>query len=145
MDNVNIYLHTTINTVSASDGAYGIVLEMPMDGREPYTLTDFGTLAKCTANHAELKTLLYALRKLKRACDLTIYTDSKYIQCGIKWMDDWIKSGWLTSKGTEVTYKDEWQEVMELLGRHLFRFEIKTPHSYKNWLMRELEMRSKNV
>lgn len=141
MDNVNIYLYTTIKTVNASNGAYGIVLEMPREGKEAYTQTEFGTLAKCTGVHAELKNLLYALRKLKKPCDLTIYTDSDYVKCGINWVAGWIRSGWLNSKGSQVAYKEEWQEVMELLGKHLYHFELKTPHSYKSWLIAETERR----
>ena len=139
MDSVNIYMHTTINTVKASDGAYGIVLEMPREGKEVYTRTHFGELVNCTKKSAEIKTLLYALRKFKKACDLTIYTDSDYVQNGINWVPGWIESGWVTSKGNSVAYKEEWQEVMELLSNHLYRFEIKTPHSYKKWLEKETE------
>lgn len=141
MDNVNIYLHTSINTVNASDGAYGIVLEMPREGKEAYTQTEFGLLAKCTGIHAELKTLLYALRKLKKACDLTIYTDSSYVEGGVKWVKEWVKSDWRNSKGVEVAYKEEWQEVIELLGKHLYHFKVKEPHCYKNWLIRETKRR----
>ncbi len=143
MDNVNIYIHTTIKTTVASDGAYGIVLEMPRENAEPYTVTDIGILAKCTAFHAELKCFLYALRKLKKACELTIYMDGSYVQSGIKWVSGWVESGWLTAKGSEVAYKEEWQEVIELLKKHLYKFEIKTPHSYKNWLIQETQQRSK--
>ena len=139
MDNVNIYMHTTINTVKASDGAYGIVLEMPREGKEVYTSTHFGELDNCTKKCAELKTLLYALRKFKRPCNITIYTDSSYIQSGISWVPGWIASGWVTSKGNEVAYKEECQEVMELLSNHKYHFEIKTPHTYKNWLEMETE------
>ncbi len=143
MDNVNIYIHTTIKTTVASDGAYGIVLEMPRENAEPYTVTDIGTLVKCTAFHAELKCFLYALRKLKKACELTIYMDGNYVQSGIRWMKGWIESGWVTSKGVEVAYKEEWQEVVELLKNHLYKFEIKTQHSYKKWLIQETQQRSK--
>lgn len=143
MDNVNIYLHTTIKSSMASDGAYGIVLEMPRENAPAYTVTDIGSLSKCTAFHAELKCFLYALRKLKKPCDLTIYMDGTYVQSGIKWVSGWEASGWLTAKGSDVIYKEEWQEVMELLKKHLYGFEIKTPHSYKNWLIQETQQRSK--
>lgn len=141
MDNVNVYIHTTINTVGASDGAYGIVLEMPIEGKDNYTQTFFGALAKCTSVHAELKAFIYALRKLKKPCDLTIYMDGAYVKSGIGWVSGWIKSGWLNARGMQVAYKEEWQEVMELLGKHLYHFEIKQPHSYKSWLIAETERR----
>lgn len=143
VDNVNIYLYTTINTVNTSDGAYGFILEMPREDGNPYTRTEFDTLAKCTGNHAELKAFLNSIRKLKRPCELTIFTDCRYLQCGTRCMKEWSKSGWLTSKGKEVAYKDEWQEVMKILESHIYKFKIKEPHPYRNWLITETNKRRK--
>lgn len=140
MDKVNIYVMTNVKGVRAADGIYGFVLETET-ANGPYTLEEFGNLSKVTANRAEAKALLIAIRKLKKPCDLTIYTESAYVASGTKWFSGWQRNGWLTANGATVANRDIWEELMPELGRHTYIFEVKQAHGYKSWLAGEIGKR----
>ncbi len=73
-----------------------------------------------TNNRMELMAVIMALSSLKTTCSISLYTDSKYVMCGItEWMKNWKKSGWHTSnKKTPVKNMDLWQKLDELVQKH---------------------------
>ena len=77
-----------------------------------------------TNNRMELTSVIEALRALKRPCNITLYTDSKYVMDGvIEWMPNWKKNGWKTAaKKKEVKNIDLWQQLDELLEPHEIRW-----------------------
>lgn len=139
MDEVNIYTYTNIKGPGKRSGAFTYLLETE-------TLKGPATLSKtehleATENLAELTALLKALQRLNKTCFLTIYTDSQYVAAGYTQnrIENWIKSGWMTAKGTPVANKEEWQKIAELLVRHAVSFVVGEWHSYKAWLVAETE------
>ena len=47
----------------------------------------------------ELMAPIMAIKKIKSNCDITIFTDSKYVKNGItEWIKKWEKNGWKNSK-----------------------------------------------
>jgi len=95
-------------------GGWGVVLrsgdkEKLMYGGE--TLT--------TNNRMEMKAVIEALKALKMACHVSIYTDSKYVMQGVtEWMGGWKARGWKTAGKDPVKNVDLWQEIDGLLGLH---------------------------
>lgn len=95
-------------------GGWGVVLrsgdkEKLMHGGE--TLT--------TNNRMEMKAVIEALKALKMACHVSIYTDSKYVMQGVtEWMGGWKARGWKTTGKDPVKNVDLWQEIDDLLGLH---------------------------
>lgn len=142
MDKVNIYIKTDFKGVRASDGHYGFVLETDT-AAGPYTREEFGIIPKATVNRAEAKALLMALKKLKKTCELTIYTDSEYVVAGTRWYEGWKRNGWLTANGGNVANRDVWEELMPVLAMHTYRFEVRQHHKYASWLRSELERAGK--
>ena len=73
-----------------------------------------------TNNRMELTAVIEALKALKKECDITLYTDSRYVMDGVtKWLPNWKKNNWRTSnKKSEVKNIDLWQTLDSLLGRH---------------------------
>ena len=73
-----------------------------------------------TNNRMELMAVIMALSALKTTCSISLYTDSKYVMCGItEWMKNWKKNGWHTSnKKTPVKNMDLWQKLDELVQKH---------------------------
>ena len=73
-----------------------------------------------TNNRMELTAVIEALKALKKKCDITLYTDSRYVMDGVtKWLPNWKKNNWRTSnKKSEVKNIDLWQTLDSLLGRH---------------------------
>lgn len=77
-----------------------------------------------TNNRMELTAVISALSALKTECNVSLYTDSKYVMNGInEWMPNWKKNGWKTSnKKSAVKNVDLWQQLDELCSRHQIRW-----------------------
>jgi ribonuclease HI len=95
-------------------GGWGAILrygetEKELSGYAPNT----------TNNRMELTAVVEALRAIKRACHLTIHTDSRYLKDGItSWIVVWKRNGWKTSTGSPVKNKDLWLVLDEASQRH---------------------------
>ena len=77
-----------------------------------------------TNNRMELTAVIEALKALKTRCNITLYTDSKYVMCGItEWLENCKNNGWKTSnKKSEVKNIDLWQQLDELIKHHEIRW-----------------------
>ncbi len=100
-------------------GGWGAVLrykdiEKEISGGEKYT----------TNNRMELMAVIQALKALKATCNISLYTDSKYVMCGItEWLENWKRNGWHTAnKHKEVKNIDLWQELDGLIQKHEIRW-----------------------
>jgi ribonuclease HI len=61
-----------------------------------------GGEAQTTNNRMELLAAIMALEALSEPCEVTLFTDSKYVQQGIaEWLPNWIRRGWRTAGGIE--------------------------------------------
>lgn len=100
-------------------GGWGVILrykdtEKELSGGEINT----------TNNRMELTAVIEAIKALKTACNITLYTDSKYVMNGItEWLENWKKNGWKTSnKKGAVKNIDLWQTLDELVLKHEIRW-----------------------
>ncbi len=100
-------------------GGWGVILrynniEKELSGGENDT----------TNNRMELTAVIRALEALKESCNITLYTDSRYVMDGIeKWIFQWKKSGWKTAnKKSPVKNVELWQRLDELKSKHEIRF-----------------------
>jgi ribonuclease HI len=77
-----------------------------------------------TNNRMELMAVIEALSALKRPCNISLYTDSKYVMSGItEWMPNWKQNGWrTTNKKQAVKNVDLWQRLDELTKQHEIRW-----------------------
>jgi len=77
-----------------------------------------------TNNRMEMTAVIEALQALKRPCNITLYTDSKYVMNGInEWLPNWKKNNWKTAnKKTAVKNVDLWQKLDELIAQHEIRW-----------------------
>ena len=140
---VNIYIESSVKGPRRSNGVVGFVLEE--ESHKDKTLTQFGKVENVTANQAVLLALIHALRRIKTGTDITIWTDSFYIQSALVhgWLEEWSENGWKTAKGKEICNEKEWKQIKELLGDVEPEFEIGTQHPFKNYLKSEVERRAK--
>ena len=68
-----------------------------------------------TNNRMELMAPIMALRKVKEASKITIYTDSTYLKNGITtWIKNWEKNGWMSANKKPVKNKDLWIALNKL-------------------------------
>jgi ribonuclease HI len=95
-------------------GGWGAVLrygdhEKEINGGEPQT----------TNNRMELTAVIEALRQLKRASNVRVFTDSQYVQKGIsEWLPGWKSRGWRTASKQPVKNVDLWQRLDTLASQH---------------------------
>lgn len=143
MDRVNLYIYTTVKGPGTKSGTYTYLLEYVTE-KGPATLTKQGTLEDATENRAHLRVLREALERLRKPCEIEIYTDSGYLKQGAEvWLRGWISAGWLNAKGKPVANREEWEQVAELLEKHLATFQVGANHSYRNWIQTETEKKEK--
>ena len=83
-----------------------------------------GGEAQTTNNRMELTAVIEALQALKANCNITLYTDSKYVMSGItEWMPNWKRNNWkVSNKKDDVKNVDLWLKLDELIKRHEIRW-----------------------
>ena len=58
-----------------------------------------GGNAQTTNNRMELQAVIEALKALKRECNITLHTDSRYVMDGVnQWLPNWKQNGWKKAK-----------------------------------------------
>ena len=106
-------------------GGWGALLRF--DGRE---MEISGGEAHTTNNRMELMAAIRALEALKRPCEITLSTDSKYVMDGItKWIHGWQRNGWRTADKKPVKNADLWQELVSAASLHRIKWEWVRGHN----------------
>jgi len=100
-------------------GGWGVLLKQ---GTHEKTL--YGGEANTTNNRMELLAVIQALQALKRPSQVTIHTDSQYVQKGMtQWLTHWKARGWRTAAKTPVKNADLWQVLDALAAQHTLRWQ----------------------
>ncbi len=73
-----------------------------------------------TNNRMELMAAIVGLEMLNQACEVELYSDSKYLVDAIErgWVYSWQKKGWKKSDGKPALNVDLWQRMLTQLSRH---------------------------
>jgi ribonuclease HI len=78
-----------------------------------------GAEAQTTNNRMELSAAIAALEALREPCEVSIYTDSVYVQQGItQWLPGWRKRDWRTADKKPVKNQDLWQKLDAAAAKH---------------------------
>lgn len=100
-------------------GGWGAILvygnnEKVLSGGEPST----------TNNRMELTAAISALSALKTECEVTLYSDSKYMIDAIqkKWVYSWKAKGWKKADRSPALNPDLWEQLLALLEKHSVTF-----------------------
>ena len=107
-------------------GGYGAVLLYGQHRKEisgGYRLT--------TNNRMEMMAAIAALNALKTRCDVTLYTDSRYLVDAISkgWAIRWQKNGWGRNKKEKAQNVDLWEILLDLIKKHKVKFKWIPGHS----------------
>jgi len=82
-----------------------------------------------TNNRMELRAALEALRALTDSCNVTLFTDSKYLKKGVtEWMPNWKRRNW-RRKGGKLANVDLWMKLDEEISRHEIHWHWVPGHS----------------
>ncbi|MBQ7863823.1 MAG: hypothetical protein IJ420_00520 [Lachnospiraceae bacterium] len=141
MKQVNIYVQTSFRRPRKGNGWIGYVLET-QTAAGVATLTDFKMLEDTTRHQAELLSVCKALERMTKPSEITIYTDSLYAASGFNsWVEQWQQNNWQSSRGNPVSYREEWERLLELAKPH--KVTVKNEeHEYSGWLKSELARRA---
>jgi ribonuclease HI len=88
-----------------------------------------GACAATTNNRMELTAAIEALKALKQPCEVDFYTDSQYVQLGMRdWLPKWKAAGWRRGK-KPVKNLSLWQALDEEASRHKIHWHWVRGHS----------------
>ena len=100
-------------------GGWGAVLVY--NGREKELS---GGERETTNNRMELTAAIESLKMLKEPCEVTLYSDSKYLIDAITkgWVYGWKAKGWRKADKSPALNVDLWEEILALLDKHKVTF-----------------------
>ena len=78
----------------------------------------FGGEDNTTNNRMEIIAVIMALETIEVDDEITVFTDSKYVQKGInEWIKNWKINGWRSSNNKPVKNKDLWVQLDDLTSK----------------------------
>lgn len=105
-------------------GGYGAIL-VHVDANGIKHEKEFSQGYKMTTNNQmEIMAVIVGLEALKKPCNVTVYSDSKYVVDAFnnKWIDNWIAKGWKTAGKSPVKNVDLWKRLLEAKKMHDVEF-----------------------
>ena len=96
-------------------GGYGAILVYG-DHRKEIS----GGYQHTTNNRMEMMACIKALEMLKEPCEVTIYSDSKYLVDSVTkgWAKRWQANNWKRNKKDKAENIDLWEILLKLLDKH---------------------------
>ena len=78
----------------------------------------------------ELLAPIMALKKIRKASKVIIYTDSTYVKNGITiWIKNWEKNGWMSANKKPVKNKDLWIALNKLSKKQVVSWKWVKAHA----------------
>lgn len=125
MTKVTIYTDGAARGNPDGPGGYGAVL-LYTDAQGKQFQKEFSAgYRQTTNNRMELLAAIVALEALKKPCDVTLFSDSKYVVDAFNqhWIDGWIKKGWKTAGKSPVKNVDLWTRLLAAKAPHNVTFQ----------------------
>ena len=118
MKKIDIY---TDGACSGNPGAGGYGIVMLYKGARKELSQGYRVT---TNNRMEMLAVIKALECLKEPCQVTLYSDSKYVVDSITkgWVYGWKKRGWIKSDKKKALNVDLWERLLPLLEKHQVEF-----------------------
>ena len=125
MEKVTIYTDGACSG-NPGPGGWGAILMYQGNSKEIS-----GGCKDTTNNIMELTAVIKALKMLKYACEVDLYSDSAYVVNAFKqkWIENWKKNNWKTASKEPVKNKELWQELDNLTQTHKVNFHKVKGHS----------------
>lgn len=127
MTSVVVHTDGGCRPTNPGPGGYGVVLRYNGHHRELS-----GGFRLTTNNRMELLAAIVALEALNRPCEVTLYSDSKYLVDAMTrgWATRWRANDWKRNKqGDKALNPDLWQRLLDAVERHRVEFVWVRGHS----------------
>ena len=90
----------------------------------------FGGELLTTNNRMELTGVIKALEAIKRPSEVTVFTDSVYVQKGMtEWITGWKSRGWRTADKKPVKNDDLWKALDSIAAPHNVKWQWVKGHA----------------
>ena len=121
---VKIYTDDSARGNPDGPGGYGTVLEYVDTKGQLHTREFSCGYKKTTNNRMDLMAAIVGLEALNRACEVELYSDSKYLVDAFNqhWIDSWLKKGWKRGKNEAVKNVDLWKRLLKAKEIHTVKF-----------------------
>ena len=107
-------------------GGYGVILSY--NGKTKELSEGY---PDTTNNRMELLAVIVGLEALKEPCDVTLYSDSKYVidALTLGWVESWKSRGWIKSDRKKALNVDLWERLLAAKERHTVKYEWVKGHA----------------
>lgn len=111
-------------------GGYGVVM---IYGDKKKELS--GGEANTTNNRMELTAVIEGLQVLKKPCEVTLFSDSKYVVGMVEggYLQRWKQNNWMRNKHDPVKNVDLWEKILQLLKIHSVKMIWVKGHASNLW------------
>ena len=123
MTKVNLYTDGACSGNPGVGGYGAILVYIDSNGKEHEK--EFSQGYKLTTNNQmELMAVIVGLEALNKPCDVTVYSDSKYVVDAFNnnWIENWVKKGWKTAGKSPVKNIELWQRLLKAKEMHNVEF-----------------------
>lgn len=96
-------------------GGYGVLLQSGSHTKELAA-----GYRRTTNNRMELLALIKGLELLNRPCEVTLYSDSRYVVDAVQknWAKSWKARGWVKADKQPAVNADLWDRALKVLEKH---------------------------
>ena len=100
-------------------GGYGAVLKYRRHRKEIS-----GGFRETTNNRMEIFAAIAALDQLIEPCEITLYSDSRYLVDAVskRWLANWKRRGWIKADKQPVLNVDLWRRLEAAMAPHRLKF-----------------------
>lgn len=102
------------------------------------TREDFGEL-EGTYQKVILEAVTEALERIRRPCEVCIYTRNVYVAVRMKKMPEMAETDFYDKKGNPIKNAEEWRRLYQAAGEHSVMVEV-GEHSYTRWLQDQMRI-----
>ncbi len=120
MMKVTIYTDGAARGNPDGPGGYGTLLRC-VDAKGTVHEREYSAgYKKTTNNRMELMAAIAGLEALTKPCDVTLYSDSKYLTDAFNqnWVGSWLRNGWKNSQKQPVKNVDLWKRLLAAANPH---------------------------
>jgi len=121
---VDVYTDGAARGNPEGPGGYGTILRF-VDSKGNIHEREFSQgYTKTTNNRMELMAAIIGLEALTKPCDVTLYSDSKYLTDAFNagWVDNWIKNNWRSASKQPVKNPELWKRLLKAKEPHKVKF-----------------------
>ena len=121
---VDVYTDGAARGNPEGPGGYGTILRF-VDSKGNIHEREFSQgYVKTTNNRMELMAAIVGLEALTKPCDVTLYSDSKYLTDAFNagWVDNWIKNNWKSASKQPVKNPELWKRLLKAKEPHKVKF-----------------------